>query len=263
MGTLTGQQINNTYDGLLKLADSTTGITQSLQNIQDGLGNDTPLKIKTGYIMGENFPCYQNLKARYYGAGYAAVSPQQMANGLQNIIIAFPFYDQGIYSYSAMSYNVVTGTSSSDVVTAAFYTPQMTSSGVFPYEPILSGISLTTTAGVQTTTFATDLSFSGYGAGLYFLVYKIANAGVQPTIRFGAGAQLVQTQSVGILGVSKTPGSNTYNQPVPVNSSIGSLVLSGQTTFDNPFASTIPNTQSQTTTFNGSPIGFILHTTNF
>lgn len=41
MGTLTGQQINNTYDGLLKLSDSTTGITSTFQAIEDGLGNNT------------------------------------------------------------------------------------------------------------------------------------------------------------------------------------------------------------------------------
>ena len=47
MGTLSGQSISDTYDGLLKLADSTTGITSTYQQIQDGLGNDTNTKIST------------------------------------------------------------------------------------------------------------------------------------------------------------------------------------------------------------------------
>lgn len=41
MSNLTGQQIQNTYEGLLNLEDSTTGITSNLQAIQDGLGNNT------------------------------------------------------------------------------------------------------------------------------------------------------------------------------------------------------------------------------
>jgi hypothetical protein len=47
MGTLSGQTIQNTYDGLLKLEDSTNPITSSPQFIQDGLGNNTNMKIGT------------------------------------------------------------------------------------------------------------------------------------------------------------------------------------------------------------------------
>ena len=50
MSTLTGQQINQTYKGLLKLDDSSTGITQNLQAIQDGLGNNTGLQIKQNQV---------------------------------------------------------------------------------------------------------------------------------------------------------------------------------------------------------------------
>ena len=54
MGTLTGQQIKDTYEGLLKLTDSTTGITNSFQAIQDGLGNDTGLQIKQDGFYSNN-----------------------------------------------------------------------------------------------------------------------------------------------------------------------------------------------------------------
>ena len=50
MSALTGNQIKDTYQGLLKLADSTTGITSSFQAVQDGLGNDTGLRIATGPV---------------------------------------------------------------------------------------------------------------------------------------------------------------------------------------------------------------------
>ncbi len=46
MATLTGQKIKDTYDGLLKTADSTTGLpTSGVTGIQDGLGNNSSIKI--------------------------------------------------------------------------------------------------------------------------------------------------------------------------------------------------------------------------
>ena len=47
MPTLSGQTIQSTYQGLIKLADSTSGITSTPQQIQDGLGNDTGTRIAT------------------------------------------------------------------------------------------------------------------------------------------------------------------------------------------------------------------------
>ena len=46
MATLTGQKIKDTYDGLLKTTDSTTGLPATGKTvIQDGLGNDSALKL--------------------------------------------------------------------------------------------------------------------------------------------------------------------------------------------------------------------------
>ncbi len=44
--TLTGTQINNTYDGLIKTTDN-TAITATTKLISDGLGNDTCIKVGT------------------------------------------------------------------------------------------------------------------------------------------------------------------------------------------------------------------------
>ena len=263
MSSLTGQQINQSYQGLLKLADSTSGITQSLQSIQDGLGNNTGLRLSINQLESPNIPSFISLKGRYYGAGFQSTAPQQLANGTQNIIIASPFYDNGCYSYSAMSYNVITATTSSDSVEVAFYTAQMLPEGLFPYEPVMSGLTLTglTTTGVKDFTLPSDLSFSAYGAGVYFCVFKISNSGVQPTIRFG-GASIGGGigNASNILGFGKAPGVNQYSSAIPTNAGINSLVFTGTTTFDNPYPSTLPSTQSQTATINGSNFGFILHT---
>ena len=45
MSALTGNNVKDTYQGLLKLANSATGITSNLQYVQDGLGNNTPLQM--------------------------------------------------------------------------------------------------------------------------------------------------------------------------------------------------------------------------
>ena len=50
MSNLSNLQINQSFQGLLKLADSTTGITQSLQSVQDGLGNNTGIKLAQDFL---------------------------------------------------------------------------------------------------------------------------------------------------------------------------------------------------------------------
>ena len=49
MATLTGTQIRNTYDALLKLEDN-DGVTGTKKQIQDGLGPATPLSISTSEV---------------------------------------------------------------------------------------------------------------------------------------------------------------------------------------------------------------------
>jgi hypothetical protein len=46
MATLTGQQIKNTYDAVLKLDDN-SALTSTLKTITDGLGNNTPISVST------------------------------------------------------------------------------------------------------------------------------------------------------------------------------------------------------------------------
>ena len=51
MSALTGNNVKDTYQGLLKLANSTTGITSVAQSIQDGLGNNTPLQMSNTEVI--------------------------------------------------------------------------------------------------------------------------------------------------------------------------------------------------------------------
>ena len=265
MSALTGNQIKDTYQGLLKLADSTTGITSSFQAVQDGLGNDTGLRIATGQLESDNIPSFVPLKARFYGTGYANAAPAQYPAGIQNTILSTPIYDNGNYSYSAISINITTQTSTSDTLEMALYTSQMISPfGLFPHTPVVSGITAdTTTLGVKTFIFPTPVSFSGYGAGVYWLVYKISNGGVQPTVRFGAAQTTTVLNQITfpIYGPVLGFTTNTYQSFNRYNNAPNTFQsFSGLTTFDNPYSNTINTAQSTTTTLTGAAAGITLHT---
>jgi len=266
MSTLTGQQIQNSYQGLLKLADSTTGITSNLQSIQDGIGNETGLRIATNMLEAVNIPSYIPLKGQYYGSGFLNSAAVQMAAGTQNIILCYPFYDNGNFSYSAMSYNVITATTSSDTCEAAIYTSQMINPyGLYPHTPIISGLTITTNStGIKTATFGSHISFSGYGAGIYWIVFKVSNAGVQPTVRFGGSSLNTQTTlNHSIYGAFLTVTTNTYSATGGYRNNGNYAVLTGTTTFDNPYSNTLPSTQSTTASIGGPNLGMILHTVDY
>lgn len=265
MSSLSGQTIQSTYQGLLKLEDSSQGISSSLQPIQDGLGNNTGVRISTTQIESQNIPSFVPFQPTYFGSGYSNTSPAQYGSGTQNVILATPFYDNGNYSYSAMSVNVTTITTTSDTVEFAIYTPQMINpNGLFPHTPIISGLTCdTTTLGVKTITFPSNISMSGYGAGVYWLVYKISNSGVQPTVRFGATGQATLLNQIlfpingQVLGFT----TNTYQQFNRYNNTANNLqVYTSLTTFDNPYSNTINSQQSTTTNITGVGAGCILHT---
>jgi hypothetical protein len=259
MGTLTGQQINNTYDGLLKLADSTTGITQNLQAVQDGLGNNTGLRIAKNQLEVPNIPGYVSLKGQYYGSVVSTTATQQNANGTQNIILAQPFYDSGLYNYSALTYNVVTATTSSDSVEAAIYTSQLSNPyGLCPYEPIISGLTIdVSSTGFKDIVFGSPISMSGYGGGIYWVVWKITNANVQPTVRFGGGFPQVGSAYFQVYGLALQV-NGFYSVTPRLNGNFAAY--SGTTTFDNPYSASLPTTQSSLANIAGSAIGILLHT---
>jgi hypothetical protein len=51
MGNLTNLYVSNSFQGLIKLADSTTGVTGTLQYAQDGIGQNLPMQVSTSSII--------------------------------------------------------------------------------------------------------------------------------------------------------------------------------------------------------------------
>jgi hypothetical protein len=197
MSNLTGQQINNTYDGLLNLQDSTTGITSTYQQIQDGLGNNTNTRISTLGLLSPNIPSQSVIKPDYSGIGFAAGLGSPNIASTQNRTLYTLFYDPGYYSYSAVSYQCGTVTSTSDVVTMAVYSIQMVPGfGIAPKDLIMSGVTMiSNSTGVKTTSLPSTLSFSGTGGGFYIVAYYVSNSGVTPTVRYTQGQFITYNQS--------------------------------------------------------------------
>jgi hypothetical protein len=200
MSTLTGQQINLTYPGLLNLATATTGITSTPQQIQDGLGNNTNTRISTQGILSPNIVNMNNLKPDYCGNGFSSGAGTANTALTQNKVLYIPFYDTGNYSFSAISYNLGTLSTTSDVVSLAFYTAQQVPLvGIAPKDLIMSGITLEsiTSTGIKTTNLPSTLSFSGTGGGYYIAAFYVSNSGVTPTIRYGLPNISIANQSYG------------------------------------------------------------------
>lgn len=235
MATLTGQPIQNTYDGLLKLADSTTGITSSFQAIEDGLGNDTGSKISTQGITSPNIMNFQStLLPDYMGNGFGTNTVAPVANTNNRLIYGL-FYDTGVHSYSAITYNLNTLSSTSDIVDFYIYSVQLVPGyGVAPKDLIISGVTLESrapsTTGIKTTLLPSTLSFSGTGGGYYIYAYYVANAGVTQTVRYNIPSLGVNIGKpletfgfyVSSLGTSINPGSRyaialTQSQAMLIN----------------------------------------------
>lgn len=262
MANLSGQTIQSTYPGLLNLATATTGITSTPQQIQDGLGNNTGTKIATNWLTNPMVFGMQDYKADYYGLGFTANGVAPVAN-TQNILIANLFYDNGTYDYSAITYNLTTATTSSDVVTIAFYSTQYVDGvGVAPSVLIQSGITLSSTAplGVKTTALPSTLSFSAYGPGYYFMMMKISNGGVTPTTRYtGSGNALI---SAGLpsakLGFTLTPAGTAAQISTKSVGGTPQIAYSGLTNFQTSFSTSDVRTFSSTVT--PPAYGFALNT---
>ena len=237
MAILTNERIKDTYYGLLNLATSTTGITSTFQQIQDGLGNNTNTRISTSGIVSPNIVNMNNLKPDYGGLGFAAGTGTANIALTQNRTLYATFYDPGVNSYSAITYNVGTITSTSDVVTMAIYSLQLVPGiGIAPKDLIMSGVTMiSNSTGIKTTSLPSTLSFSGTGGGFYIVAYYVSNASVTPTVRYTTGSLTTQNQSyatsLGVYLNAAGTGSQIGQKYGTIGSFINVLNLPFQTSY--------------------------------
>jgi hypothetical protein len=263
MSNLTGQQINQTYPGLLNLQTATTGITSTYQQIQDGLGNNTNTRISTSGITSPNNMSVYNsaLQADAFGPGVTAGSFNPGAGSQSNLVFGY-FYDAGFHAYSSITVNVTTITSTSDVVELLFYDLQQVKDyGLFPCNQIMSGITLpVSSTGYQTVTLPSTLSFSGRGGGFYATFLKYTNTGATPSVRYGLAQFTTSNQAfTQAMGIVRNNGGTAYNIANRGQSYSGGQYywFSNQTL---PATITAADVASRfNTTVITSPFGFILN----
>ena len=262
MSTLTGQQINLTYPGLLNLETSTTGITSSFQQIQDGLGNNTNTRISTSGIVSPNIVNMNNLKPDYGGIGFTSGVGQANIALTQNKTLYGIFYDTGVNSYSAITYQCGTITSTSDVVSAAIYSLQLVPGiGIAPKDLIMSGITMiSNSTGIKTTSLPSTLSFSGTGGGFYIVAYYVSNGGSTPTVRYTNGSLTTNNQSyatsLGLYLNAAGTGSAIGQKYGNIGTSLNVLNLPFQTSYSQSDITT-----NYTTTITNQPAwGIALNT---
>jgi hypothetical protein len=196
MSSLSSQQINQSYQGLLKLADSTTGITANLQAIQDGLGGDTGVKLaQGGFLSSPSFVSVKPVQKYTSGPGIATGIGTGLPSGSNNKYVGTYFIENNsMTSYSGITFRVGTVTSTADVINFAFYTVENTPEyGIAPKDLIMSGITLDAAdlgvVGLITKSLPSPLTFTE--PGVYcLLMYADNPTSVTPTARITAPADI-------------------------------------------------------------------------
>ena len=258
MANLSGQTIQSTYPGLLNLNVATTGITSTPQAITDGFGNDTGIDIATNYLAAPNIANIKiDVAPQYMGNGIQAGSGTNPALTQNRLIYGF-FYDPGLYAYSAITLNLVTATTTSDVTEMYFYTPQWVDGyGIAPKDLITSGITIPSTAplGFRTTTFANNFSFSGYGGGGYYIyAFRVSNANVSPSVRYGVTPLNTYRNGYEVNGFVIGAAATSYGP----STRLGAAALNVNTQVQSSYsAANIASNWQNTSAINW---GFILHT---
>jgi hypothetical protein len=191
MAGLSGLLPKNTYGDLLQAGNSGAGVPSSLQQISDGLGNLTGLRLSTtqGWM--------QNAFSAALASGFTDATGTLAATALSVTLLAGRSYAiQGCFQVSnslaadgfQCSFNGGTATATTFFMSAAVV------------GSVVAGTVVSTTlAGVinWTTTTATDyILLSGYlkvNAGGTFIVKAASNTHVSGTMTLGAGSWISLT----------------------------------------------------------------------
>ena len=237
MSSLTNTQINNTYPSLLKLSNSTTGITSTTQSVEDGLGGDTGLKIKQNYIGGSSLLPFKKQDTQYtmgYGIGTASSGVgTAFPAGSHNLTFGQFYYDRGNITYSAFTYAIGTVSSTSDVIEMGLYTTEYSAYGLVPKDQIgtwtLSGSDVTTTGMIKKVLPSNITLDEG---GIYYINYVITNPTlVTPTVRFRASQLSNQIGAFAAIfcGWALDSGNNAYLNSIkgPTSLSQGNIYFQG------------------------------------
>jgi hypothetical protein len=264
MSSLTGQQINQSYQGLLKLTDSTTGITAGHQSITDGEGNDTGIRIGENFFQPPYGISHYELEPNdYYGTGVGA-SQVSVTGSQPNSTTIEWFYDRGIESYSAVTFNMWTQADANEELRYAFYKlgylPNYGYVATEKVSPTYTFTGITLGAGFREHILDSPLSFSGTGPGLYAFAHVYYTPDGSFTGRFTAQAYLstnfvtVLTPNLGFIRNSLDNAAPTWLQS-NATTAVSNYILSGSS-----LPSSFISTNYPPTSFVSTQAGFLLNT---
>lgn len=272
MSTLSGNTIQSTYQGLIKLEDSSSGITSTFQDITDGLGNSTGMKLKENNLLTPNHLFQPSYKFKYYGTGWGGSNYTPTSTLVADAFrYQFSyFYDTGLYSYSGMSVYLNTDSGGNDeYYKFAIYDTQFDPEiGILPCNRLTDVIFLDVSGstGVQYIPFTTPVSIP---PGFYFIVsqaYNVTTPGTAPVSRFRSSLAnpgvFATYQTMGVTNWYESAFSgDRYLNPFGSNNNSGSsFPIFNDVGFPSQY--TIPDLTTGRLSANPgtTSFGFILHT---
>lgn len=265
MSTLSNQQINQSYQGLIKLADSSSGITTSLQSIQDGLGNDTGMRMGLNFFESPTQLTYSPLGSSSCGISIASTGAGT-ANTNVNKLYGHFFFAQKGETYTGLTVSVGTVAAGDDTCEFALYTVGRSDQyGITPKDLVMSGMTLSTldlsTTGLKTMTLPTPLIFPE--SGVYFLASLVQSTGT-PVVRLrGVVSTSLPLLFSGLLNSMYGPVLDTssagYINPFKAGTTNTTFILYGGT--DGPFLPSYdPDSIGATaSSFNANILGFVFN----
>jgi hypothetical protein len=221
MGNLTSKYIKDTYDGLIKLTDETSGVKATLQPLQDGVGNDLPIQVSSTEVV---------ITGSLEGTASYSDNSTSASHALES--------DTSISaSHAVQADNADNATSASYALTASFaenVQDDIYVSGATFYSGTTGNLNLHRTAGESDVVVNLDGRYLTVSAGqsqdLRLDFIEAATASLN-NFTASAGPRLDSLESK--TGSYATTGSNVFTGEQQINNNLiiqGDLYVSGSET---------------------------------
>jgi hypothetical protein len=209
MGQLTNLYVSQSYQGLMKLADSTQGLQSQLQNVQDGLGNNSPLQISLTEVNISGSFSINNVPITNGTSGTSGTSGQAGSSGTSGTSgVAGSSGTSGTSGSSGSS-----GTSGSSGVSGSSGTSgQNGSSGTSGTSGVSGSSGTSGVAGSSGTSGTSGVAGSSGTSGTSGQAGSSGTSGTSPVFNSGSFATTGSNTFYGNQIISGT-STQTFNEP--------------------------------------------------
>jgi hypothetical protein len=242
MATLSGNTISDTYDGLLKLQDSSLPISSGMTQITDGLGNPTGLRLsdtEAQIFNGFTFKTYGLPK--YVGMGFSNSS--SFSSNFSQRTTSQPVLLRGELSYSGITYRMITPTSSNDTISFSLYEADYDDSvGVYPKTRVVNNLPLILTGSTSNISIPFGFNISVSESSIYFILLTGDNGNSPGTLLTARLGQVIGQTNLNLLnmiygatitqngqfGLFPTTSHSTVNLAQLYNGTFGATITPAQ-----------------------------------